>query len=162
MYGLYYSNCADFTSKLSYGGGCVLLNTPFEEENGRRQGPKGRRMSLPVAALACELDKNLKTFGSSLDVLFERSSGLSSLARVAAFLPMEGYAPICEIGFSLADRTDSVMSARGHCKKVDVGMNISFALQVPRYSHPRAASCGRFLRRNISATTRLPSTKVSF
>lgn len=134
-----------------------------EEENGRRQGPKGRRMSLPVAALACELDKNLKTFGSSLDVLFERSSGLSSLARVAAFLlPMEGYAPIREIGFSLADHADSVMSARGHCKKVDVGMNISFVLQVPRYSHPRAASCGRFLRRDISATTRLPSTKVSF
>lgn len=46
-------------------------------------------MSLPVAALACKLDKNLKTFGSSLDVLFERSSARSCLPSLAAFLPMQ-------------------------------------------------------------------------
>jgi len=55
--------------------------------------------------------------------------GLSSL--VVAFLQMEGYASIREIGFSLADRADSIVSARGHCKKADVGMNISSRFGFP-------------------------------
>jgi len=44
---------------------------------------------------------------------------------------MEGYASIREIGFSLADRADSIVSARGHCKKADVGMNISSRFGFP-------------------------------
>lgn len=70
-------------------------------------------MSLPVAALACESDKNLKTFGSSLDVLPERSSARLVFSRSRCGVPADERirSNVHGIEFSLAD---SVVSARGH------------------------------------------------
>lgn len=66
-----YRNNHDFRPKLT--GGCFRTRLN-EEEN-------GRRMSLPVIALACELNKNLKTFGSSLDVLLASKAAWSTSSR---------------------------------------------------------------------------------
>lgn len=159
MRDLYYGNPANFLIETELRRR-LFPNAPVER---RREWKKvraeERRMSLPVAALACELDKNLKTFGYSLDVLPERSSPRLVFPRSRCGVPADGrICPNARSGFHLPIAPIRSRVAIG--KKAHVGMNISSRLGFP-VIRTRVLLTARSPLRYFGSL-RPPSVEVSF